>query len=122
MDWVGEKMFGKKKKDAPKEEPVVTKVQEATEHEPAATAPPAPEQPAQELTPEQQRTSILVRYFAERYDGVVAVGADTVRANLQFATFAEVTELVEHTRDVKDELHELNANIKELIELVKKQG
>lgn len=57
-------MFGKKKKDAPKEEPVVTKVQEATENEPAEEMPAAPETP--QLTPAQERAALLVQEFEDR--------------------------------------------------------
>lgn len=101
-------MFGKKKKDAPAEDPVVTKVQEATENEPVA-------QDASQLTEAQKRAALLVQEFDANYNGVVTNAPDHVRANLQFAAYGELYELV-------NAQHKTNALLAELIELVKKQG
>lgn len=101
-------VFGKKKVQ-PKEDPVVTSVQEATEHEPVTEA------PRPELTPAQQRAAMLVQEFDANYGGVVTNAPDHVRASLQFATYGEVYALVE-------EQHRTNELLAELVELVKKQS
>lgn len=106
-------MFGKKKKDAPKEEPVVTKVQEATEHEPNA-APEAPAQEAPQLTPEQARAALLVQEFDRNYNGVVTNAPDHVRASLLFAVYGELYELV-------NAQHKTNELLEQILEQARKE-
>lgn len=110
-------MFGsKKKKDAPKEEPVTTKFQEATGQEPTAapTAPEAPEAPA--LSPAQQRAALLVQEFDANYNGIVTNAPDHVRACLQFATYGELYELVDAQHKTNLLLEKLIATIENMKE------
>jgi hypothetical protein len=99
-----ETVFGKKKATE-KEEPTITKVQEATGEEPL---PPVPE-----LTPVQYRVQGLVRRFDESYSGVVGNAPDHVRANLLFAIYGELSEVI--AEQVKT-----NALLEELVELSKR--
>lgn len=104
-------MFGKKKKDAPKEEPVVTTVQEATEHEPAA-APKPEEKPT--LTPQQARAQLLAQEFVTNYDGIITNAPDHVRANILFAVYGELYELV-------NAQHKTNELLEQLLEQARKE-